>query len=112
MLLKDYQLAMSLAEKLAKNQANDAPLWTKQLTAFISKDVGHHLHRNQGTLTGEMITVRLTSCLAGLELPILQNEKKIFTFHELVDSKPVKQVSRTVILTPVSVPWQKDTVSV
>jgi len=38
--LKDQQLAKNLAEKLAKNQAVDAPLWTKQLTAFISKEQG------------------------------------------------------------------------
>lgn len=38
--LKDYDLAMKIAEKLAQNNAQDAPLWTKQMPAFVSKDKG------------------------------------------------------------------------
>jgi len=38
--LKDLKLALQLAEKLAINEAKDAPLWTKQLPAFIREDMG------------------------------------------------------------------------
>lgn len=38
--LKDYDLAMTIANKLAQNNAEDAPLWTKQMPAFVSKDKG------------------------------------------------------------------------
>ncbi len=39
--IKDMDLAMSLAEKLATNEAIDAPLWTKQMPAFIAKSRGN-----------------------------------------------------------------------
>ncbi len=38
--IKDLDLAMSLAQQLASNQAKDAPLWTKQMPAFIAKVKG------------------------------------------------------------------------
>jgi hypothetical protein len=39
-MLKDFKLALHLAEKLAQNNAANAPLWTKQLPAFISEKMG------------------------------------------------------------------------
>lgn len=38
--VKDANLAMGLAQKLASNEAKDAPLWTKQMPAFIAKSQG------------------------------------------------------------------------
>jgi hypothetical protein len=38
--LKDYQRALELAEKLAQNNNNKAPLWTKEMPAFIKAEVG------------------------------------------------------------------------
>jgi hypothetical protein len=48
------------------------------------------------------ITVPLTSCLTGLDWPVLQINTKIVSCHR-ADSKPVKQeVNGTVILPPPS----------
>ncbi len=53
------------------------------------------------------ITVPLTSCLAGLDLPVLQIKTKIVSSHT-ADSKPVKQeVNGTVILPPLIFPDKK-----
>lgn len=38
--IKDLDLAMSLAQKLANNETQDAPFWTKQILAFIARDRG------------------------------------------------------------------------
>ena len=38
--LGDMKLALNLANKLAKNNAENAPLWTKQMPAFISEEMG------------------------------------------------------------------------
>jgi len=38
--VRDFDLALKLANKLASNNAIDAPLWTKQMPAFISKEKG------------------------------------------------------------------------
>lgn len=38
--LADLDLALKLANKLAKNNAKNAPLWTKQMPAFISEEMG------------------------------------------------------------------------
>jgi hypothetical protein len=52
----------------------------------------------QGILKGESITVRLTSCLTGLDESVLQIKTKIVSCHT-ADYKPVKQeVNSTVIL--------------
>ncbi len=52
----------------------------------------------QGILKGESITVRLTSCLTGLDESVLQIKTKIVSCHR-ADSKQVKQeVNSTVIL--------------
>jgi hypothetical protein len=51
-----------------------------------------------GNTKGGSIIVPLTSCLTGLDLPVLQIKTKIVSSHT-VDSKPVKQeVNGTVIL--------------
>ncbi len=51
-----------------------------------------------GNTKGGSITVLLTSCLAGLDLNVLQIKTKIVSSHT-ADSKPVKQkVNGTVIL--------------
>jgi hypothetical protein len=53
-----------------------------------------------GNTKGGSITVPLTSCLTGLDLPVSQIKTKIVSWH-IVDSKPVKQeVNSTVILPP------------
>lgn len=39
--LQDEDLALKLAYKLSKNKAQDAPLWTKQLHAYILKEHGN-----------------------------------------------------------------------
>ncbi len=55
---------------------------------------------------GGSITVRLTSCLTGLEKSVLQLKTKIVSSHT-ADSKPVKQeVNRTVILPSLVFPAQ------
>ena len=38
--LEDLDKSLYFAEKLAKNQAKEAPLWTKQMPAFISEKKG------------------------------------------------------------------------
>lgn len=40
--LKDLDLALDLAYKLSKNNAKNAPFWTKQMPAFISKEMGNN----------------------------------------------------------------------
>jgi len=40
--LKDYNLSLKIANKLAQNQAKQAPLWTKQMPAFISAEMGNN----------------------------------------------------------------------
>jgi hypothetical protein len=58
----------------------------------------------QGTLKGESITVRLTSCLTCLDYSVLQIKMNTVSCHT-VDSKPVKQeVNNTVILPPLVFP--------
>ncbi len=53
-----------------------------------------------GNTKGGSITVPLTSCLIGLDQPVLQLKTKIVGYHT-ADSKPVKQeVNITVILPP------------
>ncbi len=57
-----------------------------------------------GNTKGGRITVPLTSCLAGLDLSVLQIKIKIVSCHT-GDSKPVKQrVNATVILPPLLFP--------
>lgn len=41
-VLSDNNLALELAEKLSTNNAKDAPLWTKQMPAFIYSKMGKH----------------------------------------------------------------------
>ncbi len=36
----DFDRALELAHKLAQNNAKDAPIWTKQMPAFISEEMG------------------------------------------------------------------------
>lgn len=38
--LHDLDLALDLSKKLAQNNAKDAPLWTKQMPAFIGEQMG------------------------------------------------------------------------
>ena len=40
--LKDYNLSLKIANKLAQNQAKQAPIWTKQMPAFISAEMGNN----------------------------------------------------------------------
>ena len=40
--LKNYDLSLKIANKLAQNQAKTAPLWTKQMPAFISAEMGNN----------------------------------------------------------------------
>jgi hypothetical protein len=40
-VLGDEQLALKIAYKLSKNQDENAPLWTKQLPAFLHARLGH-----------------------------------------------------------------------
>ena len=55
---------------------------------------------------GISITVPLTFCLTGLDQSVLQIETKIVSCHT-ADCKPVKrEVNGTVILPPLSIPWQ------
>ncbi len=57
-----------------------------------------------GNTQGGSITVPLTSCLTGLDQPVLQVKTKIVSCHT-ADSKPVKQeVNSTVILPPLVFP--------
>ncbi len=57
-----------------------------------------------GNTKGGSITVPLTSCLTGLDYPVLQIKTKIVSCHT-ADSKPVKQeVNGTVILPPLVFP--------
>jgi hypothetical protein len=59
---------------------------------------------NQGILKGGSITVALTSCLTGLDSPVLKTKTKVVSSHT-TDSKPVKQeVNGTVILPPLEFP--------
>ncbi len=59
-----------------------------------------------GNTKGGSITVPLTSCLTGLNKPVLQIKTKIVNSHT-ADSKPVKQeVNGTVILPPLVLPGQ------
>lgn len=39
-ILQDHQLALKLAYKLSKNEAKNAPLWTKQAPAFVHQALG------------------------------------------------------------------------
>ena len=62
----------------------------------------HKVHNlvKAGNTKGVSITVPLTSCLTGLDWPVLQIKTKIVTCHTAY-SKPVKQeVNGTVILLP------------
>jgi hypothetical protein len=52
-----------------------------------------------GNTKGGSIPVPLTSCLTGLDYPVLQIKTKNVSYHT-ADSKPVKQVNGTVILHP------------
>jgi hypothetical protein len=57
-----------------------------------------------GNTKGGGFTVPLTSCLTGLDQPVLQTKTKNFSCHT-ADSKPVKQeVNSTVILPPSVLP--------
>jgi hypothetical protein len=57
-----------------------------------------------GNTKGGSITVPLTSCLTGLDYPVLQIKTKIVSC-QTADSKPVKQeVNGTVILPPLAFP--------
>jgi hypothetical protein len=57
-----------------------------------------------GNTKGGSITVPLTSCLTGLNQPVLQIKTKNISIHT-ADSKPVKQeVNGTVILPPLVFP--------
>ncbi len=57
-----------------------------------------------GNTKGESITVLLTSCLTGLDWPVLQIKTTIVSCHT-ADCKPVKQeVNITVILPPLVFP--------
>jgi hypothetical protein len=38
--LKDHKLALDLAYKLSDNKAENAPIWTKQMAAFLHADFG------------------------------------------------------------------------
>jgi len=59
---------------------------------------------NQGILKGGSITVPLTSCLTGLDQPVLQIKTKIVN-NQTADFKLVKQeVNSTVILPPLVFP--------
>jgi hypothetical protein len=59
-----------------------------------------------GNTKGGSITVPLTSCLTGLDMPVLQINTKIVSCHT-ADSEPVKQeVNGTVILPPLVFPAQ------
>ena len=40
--LKDYNLSLNLANKLAQSKARNAPLWIKQMPAFISAAMGNN----------------------------------------------------------------------
>jgi hypothetical protein len=40
--LKNYDLSLKIANKLAQNQAKTAPLWTKKMPAFISAEMGNN----------------------------------------------------------------------
>jgi hypothetical protein len=54
---------------------------------------------------GGSITVQLTSCLTALDWCVWQIKTKIVSCHT-ADSKPLKQeVTGTVILPPLSIPW-------
>ena len=48
---------------------------------------------------GGSITVPLTSCLTGLDQPVLQIKTKIVSFHT-ADSKPVKQEVNGIVILP------------
>ncbi len=59
---------------------------------------------SSGNTKGGGITVPLTSCLTGLDKPVLQIKTKTVYCHT-ANSKPVKQVvNGTVILPPFSIP--------
>jgi hypothetical protein len=59
-----------------------------------------------GNTKGGSINVPLTSCLTGLDKPVLQIKTKIVSSHT-ADSKPVKQeINGTVILLPLVFPGQ------
>ena len=61
-------------------------------------------HHGAGNTKGGSITVPLTSCLTGLDQPVLQIKTKIVSSHT-ADSKPVKQeVNGTVIHPPLVFP--------
>jgi hypothetical protein len=60
----------------------------------------HFESQIQGILTGGSFAVPLTSCLTGLDQPVLQKKTKTVSI-QTADSKPVKQeVNGTVILPP------------
>ncbi len=64
-----------------------------------------------GNTKGGSITVRLTSCLTGLDLSVFQIKTKIVSC-QTANSKPVKQeVSGTVILPPLVFPGHCDDVN-
>ncbi len=59
-----------------------------------------------GNTKGGSITVRLTSCFTGLDLPFCKYKQKIVSCHT-AESKPVKQeVNSAVILPPLVFPDQ------
>ncbi len=61
-----------------------------------------------GNTKGGSITVLLTSCLTGLDWPVLQIKTKIVSCHP-ANSKPAKQeVNSTVILPPLVFPGETD----
>ncbi len=64
------------------------------------------LSEKPGNTKGGSITLRLTSCLTGLDYSVLQIKTKIVSCHT-DDSKPVKQeVNSTVILPPLVFPGE------
>jgi hypothetical protein len=66
------------------------------------------MSNSAGNTKGGSITVPLTSCLTGLDQPVLQIKTKIVSSHT-ADSKQVKQeVNGTVILPPLVFPEFKD----
>ncbi len=55
-----------------------------------------------GKTKGGSITVQLTSCLTGLDYPVLQIKTKIVSLHT-ADSRPVKQEANGTVILPLSV---------
>jgi hypothetical protein len=55
----DFNRALELAQKLAQNNAADAPIWTKQMPAFISEEMG------EGCLAFEVISKLISESESG-----------------------------------------------